>query len=89
VPDDSRLKVWFDDDERAEALADDRLRRVEALAAFAEGRGRTSLELAFGWLLAHDAVASVIAGATTPDQVRANAAAGGWIPDAAALDAMP
>ncbi len=89
VPDDSRLKVWFDDDERAEALAEDRLRRVEALAAFAEGTGRTILDLAFGWLLAHDAVASVIAGATTPDQVRANAAAGAWIPDAAAFDAMP
>jgi hypothetical protein len=34
-------------------------------------------------------VSSVIAGATTPAQVRANAAAGDWVPDAATLDAMP
>lgn len=52
--------------------------RVERLAAHAEANGHTLLELAFGWLLAHGPVASVIAGATTADQVRANVAAAGW-----------
>ena len=51
---------------------------VERLADFCESRGRTLLELAFGWLLQRPAVASVIAGATTPEQVAANVAAGGW-----------
>lgn len=58
--------------------ADERLDRVERLIAFAEGRGHTVLELAFAWLLARPVVASVIAGATKPAQVRANAAAAGW-----------
>jgi aryl-alcohol dehydrogenase-like predicted oxidoreductase len=47
---------------------------VERLHAFAESRGHTLLELAFAWLLASPAVASVIAGVTSPAQVRANAA---------------
>ena len=58
--------------------ADERLGRVEALIALAEGRGHTILELAFAWLLARPVVASVIAGATKPAQVHANAAATGW-----------
>lgn len=53
----------------------DKLEVVERLATFAESRGSTLLELAFSWLLAHKPVASVIAGATKPEQVRANAAA--------------
>jgi aryl-alcohol dehydrogenase-like predicted oxidoreductase len=48
---------------------------VEELIRFAEGRGHTILELAFSWLLARPAVASVIAGATKLEQVRANVAA--------------
>ncbi|GAA1349103.1 aldo/keto reductase [Falsarthrobacter nasiphocae] len=55
------------------------------LEAFAEARGITLVELAFSWLLAQQPVASVIAGATRPEQVRANAAAGGWVPSAADL----
>jgi aryl-alcohol dehydrogenase-like predicted oxidoreductase len=51
---------------------------VERLAAFCAERGRTILELAFGWLLARPYVASVIAGATAPEQVRENADALGW-----------
>jgi aryl-alcohol dehydrogenase-like predicted oxidoreductase len=51
---------------------------VEGLAAFCAERGRTMLELAFGWLLARPYVASVIAGATAPEQVRQNADALGW-----------
>lgn len=58
--------------------SDERLDHVEALIAFAESRGRTILELAFSWLLARPAVASVIAGATKPAQVHSNAAAAGW-----------
>lgn len=59
-------------------LTEERLERVEALAVFAEARGRTLLELAFAWLLTTPVVASVIAGATRPEQVTANAAAAGW-----------
>jgi aryl-alcohol dehydrogenase-like predicted oxidoreductase len=51
---------------------------VERLIAFAESRGRSVLDLAFAWLLAHEPVASVIAGATRVEQVVANAAAAGW-----------
>jgi aryl-alcohol dehydrogenase-like predicted oxidoreductase len=51
---------------------------AEALQAFAAKRGHTLLELAMSWLAAHSQVASVIAGATSPDQVRANAAAVNW-----------
>ena len=49
-----------------------------ALQAWAASRGHTLLELAVSWLLARPAVASVIAGASSPAQVKANAAAGGW-----------
>ncbi|MDQ2669114.1 MAG: aldo/keto reductase, partial [Gemmatimonadota bacterium] len=55
-----------------------RLADAESLAQFAEAKGHTLLELAFSWLLAHPAVASVIAGATSPAQVRSNAAAASW-----------
>ena len=51
---------------------------VEELAVFCAERGRTMLELAFGWLLSRRYVASVIAGATSPEQVRQNAGALGW-----------
>ena len=59
-------------------LTDERLARVEALSAFARSRGHSILELAMSWLLHHDGVASVIAGATNPEQVRANVAATSW-----------
>ena len=51
---------------------------AERLGEFAAARGRTLLELALSWLLQRPAVASVIAGATTPAQVASNVAAGGW-----------
>jgi aryl-alcohol dehydrogenase-like predicted oxidoreductase len=51
---------------------------VDALTALAQGYGHSLLELAFAWLLSFPAVASVIAGATTPEQVRANVAAAAW-----------
>jgi aryl-alcohol dehydrogenase-like predicted oxidoreductase len=51
---------------------------VEALIEFAQSHNHTILELAFGWLLAHKPVASVIAGASKPEQVKANAFVTGW-----------
>ena len=61
---------------------------VEALERFAKERGRTLLEVAIGGLAAQPAVGSVIAGATSPEQVRANAAAGDWEPSAEDLAAL-
>jgi aryl-alcohol dehydrogenase-like predicted oxidoreductase len=52
--------------------------KVERLIGFAAGRGHSLLELAFSWLAAQPAVASVIAGAVSPEQVKANAAAPLW-----------
>ncbi len=49
-----------------------------ALQAFAKERGHTALELAFSWLAGRPTVASVIAGASTAQQVRENVAATGW-----------
>jgi len=48
------------------------------LIKFAETRNHTILELAFAWLLSHKPVASVIAGASKPEQVRANTKAANW-----------
>ncbi len=56
-------------------LSEDRLDRAERLARFAEAHGHTLLELALSWLAGRPAVSTVIAGATTPEQVRANVAA--------------
>ena len=66
-------------------LTDENLDRVESLIGYAESRGHTILELAFSWLLAHRVVASVIAGASSAQQVRANVGAAGWRLDAAEL----
>lgn len=51
---------------------------VERLIDFAQSHNHTILDLAFAWLLAHKPVASVIAGASKPEQVKANVAAIGW-----------
>jgi len=59
-------------------LTNDVLDLVEELARFAEERDRELIDLAFAYLLAHGPVASVIAGATSPEQVRRNARAGTW-----------
>jgi aryl-alcohol dehydrogenase-like predicted oxidoreductase len=67
---------------RDEVFTDETFDRLEALEAFAEQRGVSLLSVAIGGLLAQPAIASVIAGATKPDQVRANAAAGEWEPSA-------
>lgn len=60
------------------SIPDEDFARVEALAQFAQARGLALLEVAIGGLLAMPAVCSVIAGATKPEQVRANAQAGNW-----------
>jgi len=62
----------------ARFLNDENFARVENLRSFAQARGRSLLDLAFGWLLARPVVSSVIAGATKPEQVRANVRAGTW-----------
>ncbi len=54
-------------------LTEDRLSLVERLVTYGEDRGRTVLELALSWLAARPEVATIIAGATRPEQVRANA----------------
>ena len=59
-------------------LSDRNWEIAEALESFAAARGHTMLELAFSWLLAQSPVASVIAGATRPEQLEANVKAGGW-----------
>ncbi|HUX20999.1 MAG TPA: aldo/keto reductase [Spirochaetia bacterium] len=52
---------------------------VERLEAFASGRGHSLLELAFSWLACKASVASIIAGATKPEQVEQNAQAAAWV----------
>jgi aryl-alcohol dehydrogenase-like predicted oxidoreductase len=64
---------------------------AERLGDFAASRGHTMLELAFSWLLSRDPVASVIAGATKPQQLEQNVKAGSWhlsAEDIAAIDAI-
>jgi aryl-alcohol dehydrogenase-like predicted oxidoreductase len=75
--------------DRPERLTDDVFDKLEELEKFAADRGVTILDVAIGWLSAQPQVASVIAGATSPGQVRANAAAASWVPtdeDVAAID---
>jgi aryl-alcohol dehydrogenase-like predicted oxidoreductase len=64
---------------------------AEKLGDFADSRGRTMLELAFSWLLAQSPVASVIAGATRPEQLEQNVKAGSWqlsVDDLADIDRL-
>jgi aryl-alcohol dehydrogenase-like predicted oxidoreductase len=79
----TRLAAWGD--RAKDQLSDDRMAKVAALSTLAEGEGHTVLDLAFGWLLTRPSVASVIAGATKPEQVVANVAAGQWRPGAEVL----
>jgi len=62
----------------AAALNDNNFDKLDKLTSWAQARGHTLLELAFAWLLGHKVVSSVIAGATKPEQVAANAATAGW-----------
>ena len=62
----------------ARVLTDKNYEMLGKLEAFAEARGKTMLDLAIGWLASLSHVGSVIAGATKPEQVAQNVAAGGW-----------
>jgi aryl-alcohol dehydrogenase-like predicted oxidoreductase len=77
LPEGSRFARW-----RGGGIfaSDARYAVVEALEAYGLGIGRSVLELAIGWLAAQPFVASIIAGATRPEQVRQNAAAADWEP---------
>jgi aryl-alcohol dehydrogenase-like predicted oxidoreductase len=77
LPEGTRLSS-ANEERRAEVFSEHNLNLIERLSAFAAERGHTLLELAFAWLLAKAPVASVIAGATSAEQVRANVAAGSW-----------
>ena len=76
---------------RDKQVSDDRIARVARFEAFARERGHTILELAMSWLAAQNTVGSIIAGASSVDQVVANAAAASWLlteQDLAAIDAI-
>src|SRR5215831_4773283 len=75
-PEGSRYHVW----NLGKRLSDDRFDVIEKLEAYAAEHGVGLLDVAIGYLAAQPAVASVIAGATTPEQVRANAGAVRWQP---------
>ncbi|MBJ7413082.1 MAG: aldo/keto reductase [Phenylobacterium sp.] len=75
-PEGTRLQAWGARGEAA--MSDTNFDRIEALESWARERGHTILELAFAWLLGHEVVSSVIAGATTPEQVKTNAATAAW-----------
>lgn len=75
LPEGTRLSGRGEDDKYLNAA---NLETVDRLRAFAEARDRTLLELAFSWLLNEPVVSSVIAGATKPEQVQANAQAASW-----------
>jgi aryl-alcohol dehydrogenase-like predicted oxidoreductase len=78
-PEGSRLAA------RAGYVTEEKLDKVEELAEWGQQNGRTLLEVAIGGLAAMPGCTSVIAGATSADQVRANVAAGEWVPDAGEL----
>jgi aryl-alcohol dehydrogenase-like predicted oxidoreductase len=84
LPEGSRARDGFG----PKVFTDANLALVESLREFAAGRGHTMLELAVSWLAAQPAVASVIAGAKTPEQVKANSSAAGWRLTAADVEAV-
>ena len=85
APADGRIAAWHMD----AMLSDANFDKVETIAAFANERGLSLLQVALGGLASRPAIASVIAGATSPEQVAANVEAGLWTPNEdhrAALD---
>jgi aryl-alcohol dehydrogenase-like predicted oxidoreductase len=89
MPADARLSR--DQRRAARYLSGENWQKLGRLEGFCAERGRSLLELAFSWLLARPAVASVIAGATRPEQLDQNAKAGGWTlspGELAAVDAI-
>jgi aryl-alcohol dehydrogenase-like predicted oxidoreductase len=83
-PQGSRLQVW----QRESLLTEEVFDRIEELEAFAASRGVSLLDVAIGGLAAQPAVASVIAGATSREQVHQNVAAAQWVPTAEDLEEL-
>jgi aryl-alcohol dehydrogenase-like predicted oxidoreductase len=82
APEGSRIAAWGMDS----ALTDQAFDVIEKLEAYADELGVPLLHLAIGGLAAQPTVGSVIAGATSPEQVRANVAAGTWVPSSEELE---
>jgi aryl-alcohol dehydrogenase-like predicted oxidoreductase len=72
IPEGTRIQAGSD------WLTEKNLDIVEELIRFAESKGHTVLELAVSWLASHPVVASVIAGATRPEQAQSNATSANW-----------
>ncbi len=75
-PEGTRLAAWGP--RGAQMLSDQNFDVLTKLEQFAEAHGHSMIDLAIGWLASHDFVASVIAGATRPEQIEQNVAAGAW-----------
>jgi aryl-alcohol dehydrogenase-like predicted oxidoreductase len=84
IPENTRLA----EPRQAGYVSDAKLDKVESLIAWGEEQDVSILEIAFGALAAQPGCSSVIAGATSPEQVKANAAAGEWQPTQEQLDAI-
>jgi aryl-alcohol dehydrogenase-like predicted oxidoreductase len=84
IPSGSRLA----EPRRAGYVTDAKLEKVEALIAWGQEQGVSILEIAIGGLAAQPGCSSVIAGATSAEQVRSNAAAGRWEPTREQLEAI-
>jgi aryl-alcohol dehydrogenase-like predicted oxidoreductase len=76
-PEGTRLHRWGE--RAAGALSDTNFDILDKLTAWAQDHGHSLLDLSIAWLSSRPVIASVIAGATKPEQVSANAAAGGWV----------
>jgi len=76
VPNGSRIEKW---NMAERVLTEENFATLDTLTTWAKDHGHSLLDLAFAWLLASPSVASVIAGATSPAQIAANAAAGSWV----------
>jgi aryl-alcohol dehydrogenase-like predicted oxidoreductase len=83
IPQDTRVAKY---ERYGKLLTEANLDRVEALVGYVSVRKHTLLQLAFSWLLAHPVVASVIAGASSGEQIRTNAAAVDWAVSQADMD---
>ena len=79
-----RLKM----DRYQDFLTEENFDLVEGVERFASERGVTMVQVALGWLLAQQAVPAVTAGATSPEQVAANALAAEWSPNDEDLAAL-
>jgi len=75
IPEDTRVAKF---ERYRKLLTEDNLDKLERLIDYAQSHGHSILDLAISWLLAHPLVASVIAGASSAEQVRANVNAANW-----------